>query len=176
MKQLISVLLLLILPLVASQAATDKDLLTQMLEQMNSRPGTYPDSEYESITVSPEMMKSVVQMISDSDLTSQSPLPMKKEDLVKLVRNIKGLRILQIDTAASKYNTLLQKIISTNKTRYKELPAENLNKDSIRIWLRKSHNSIVEIILVNNSKSDELQIMDFTGQFSNEFIKMLKSI
>ncbi len=176
MKSIILTFLVLLVPVLATQAAADKDVLTQMLEQINKQPKVYAESEYEVVTVSPDMMKSVIQMLESGADLPFANTPERKEMLLKMLANVNGLRILNVPSgAADKYGKLMTKMLANNKARYKEVQSNQLKQIGAAMWVRQSNNKVVEILLINKTDA-AMQVINFTGQFSNEFISMLKQM
>jgi len=176
MKNLIAIILFLLLPAIATQAAAEKDILTQMVEQINSKPTDYNESEYHSVTISPDMMKRVLALLNSGDVELPIELSSNKEDLAKMLSNVKSMRILLVKDSPDKYKALVNNLVKANKSKYKEIKTKDPSLQANNtIWARKSHNSIVEILLVQNQNGG-LQIMNMTGSFPNEFINMLQRL
>lgn len=180
MKHIIQILILsfmVLVPAGATQAAADNDFVARMMKQITSRPSVYPSTDYKQITVSPTMMQSVVEM-----LTSGAPIAgdfsnEDKEIVSKLLRNVKSLRIFVATENIKNYQALANKVLKDNKKIYTifKSPKTGETGPKAHIWTRQNGNRVVEIITILDSDegNKELRILNFTGEFNNDFINLL---
>lgn len=174
MRRLLFAILIALIPSAVVYGGTEQDFIGKMLSHVNGKADTYLTSEYEHITVSPTMIKSVLKMIgSNTKLLSEVDAD-KQEQLKGLLENVKSLRVLTVSKEADKYMTLTQKLFNKNKHVYKEYVVEQLGEDK-QIWTRQSGKNVIEIVMIEeNPKGDDtLQIVDLTGNFGDNFFNML---
>ena len=174
MKTLLFSLLMMLLPTAVAYGGSEQDFIGKMLSHVNGKADTYLSSEYEHITVSPTMIKSVLKMIgTNSRLLSEVDAD-KQEQLKSLLENVKSLRILTVSKEADKYMTLTQKLLKKHKRVYKEYAVEQLGDDK-QIWTRQSGKNVIEIVMIEEAPKgkDTLQIVDLTGSFGDNFFNLL---
>ena len=174
MRSLLFSILIALIPSAVVYGGSEQDFIGKMLSHVNGKTDTYLASEYEHITVSPTMIKSVLKMISSNTKLMSEVDADKQEQLKGLLENVKSLRILTVSKEADKYMTLTQNLFKKNKHVYKEYAVEQLGEDK-HIWTRQSGKSVIEIVMIEeNPKGDDtMQIVDLTGNFGDNFFNML---
>ena len=174
MRRLLFCILIALIPSAVVYGGSEQDFIGKMLSHVNGKADTYSTSEYEHITVSPTMIKSVLKMIGSNTKLLSEVDANKQEQLKGLLENVKSLRVLTVSKEAAKYMTLTQKLFNKNKHVYKEYAVEQLGEDK-QIWTRQSGKSVIEIVMIEeNPKGDDtLQIVDLTGNFGDNFFNML---
>ena len=156
-----------------------QDFVAQMMERINAKPDAYPATDYQQITVSPSMMKSVLEMMDKADNAIDDNVAQNKELYSKLLRNVKSLRIFIANSNAALYQDLARQVFAKNRRVYKPFKIEDSEADDNKqIWLRRSGNNIVEIIVMMGEGAGDkpMQILNVTGEFGNEFISLLKQM
>lgn len=176
-KKLIVALLLIALPILHISAANvnERDFLGIMMAHLTNQPSAYPADDYKLVTVSPTMIKALLEKLDSNTLPEN--LSGKQDVLATLLKNIKSLRMLNVAHHSQTYEALAQQLLNDNKTIYKRLKPlkKNANSTPAQIWTRKSGNKVIEILMTSTERGG-LQILDFTGDFNNEFIRILMQL
>ena len=174
MRSLLLSILVALIPSAVVYGGSEQDFIGKMMSHVNSKADTYLDSEYENITVSPTMIKSVLKMIGNNSKLLSDVDADKQGQLKGLLENVKSLRILTVSKEADKYMTLTQKLLKKHKRVYKEYAVEQLGEDK-QIWTRQSGKNVIEIVMIEEAPKgkDTLQIVDLTGSFGDNFFNML---
>lgn len=169
-KLIAIVTLLIALPFTSASAANEKDFLGIMMPQITSQQTTYPVADYKIVTVSPTMIKLLLKKLSDSstDLNFNG----KQEVLATLLKSVNSLRLLSASKHPEAYETLARRLLADNKAIYKPFKNTKAPNNTSQIWTRKSGNRVVEIVMTDTSHGD-LQILDFTGNFNKDFMRIL---
>ena len=177
LKHTLLLITLAILPMLQGLAATEKDFVAQMMEAISNQPDTYPATDYRQITVSPTMMKSVVEMMSQNSNHLSGTDAQNQEIYSRLLKCVKSLRIFLATNNQKAYTRLARRVVSNNKTIYKAFKAtSNEEKRSDRhIWTRHSGGKVVEIVMLTEEdpRHKALQILNLTGDFTDDFISLL---
>ena len=163
----------------AMEKGKKQDFVAQMMERVTARPDAYSAADYKQITVSPSMMKSVVEMMDKADNVADENAAHNKELYSKLLRNVKSLRIFIANSNPALYQDLAKQVFAKNRRVYKPFKTDDSKADERRqIWIRQSGNNIVEIVVVmgENVGDKPMQILNVTGEFGNEFISLLKQM
>lgn len=163
----------------AMEKGKKQDFVAQMMERVTARPDAYSAADYKQITVSPSMMKSVVEMMDKADNVADENAAHNKELYSKLLRNVKSLRIFIANSNPALYQDLAKQVFAKNRRVYKPFKIEDSEvDDNKQIWLRRSGNNIVEIIVMMGEGAGDkpMQILNVTGEFGNEFISLLKQM
>ena len=181
MRHTISILLLTLLPATLTWGAKEQDFVALMLEQISNKPTLYSSSEYENITVSPTMIGYMLEMM-DSEGEDAGLLAgdnaISQEQLRQLLKDVKSLRMFTASKNTEKYKGLMLKLLEKNKQTYKEIPNTNQDGNKGQVWFRQSNDKVVEIILIDKGQDDSkpLQILNLTGNFSDNFFETLMQI
>lgn len=160
---------------ISASATNEKDFLGIMMPHINSQPANYSADEYKLVTVSPTMIKALLEKMATNSLDVD--LKGNQEVLATLLRSVNSLRLLIVSSKSQTYETLAHHLLSDNKTIYKPFKTTQNNTPTPqpRIWTRKSSNKVVEILMTDNSRGT-LQILDFTGNFNKDFIRILMQL
>lgn len=168
---------LTIIPIVQAAAATEKDFVAQMMEAITNQPNSYPASDYRQITVSPTMMKSVVEMMSQNSNHLSGADAQNQEIYSRLLKCVKSLRIFLANNNQKAYARLARRVISNNKTIYKAFKgtSKEEKRNDRHIWTRHSGDKVVEIVMLTEQEPRQkaLQILNLTGDFTDDFISLL---
>lgn len=165
------------LPLLQSVAATEKDFVAQMMEAITNQPDTYPSTDYRQITVSPTMMKSVVEMMQDNSNHLSGTDAQNQEIYSRLLKCVKSLRIFLANNNQKAYARLARRVVSNNKSIYKAFKgaSKEQKRSDRQIWTRHSGDKVVEIVMLTEEEPRQraLQILNLTGDFTDDFISLL---
>lgn len=165
------------LPLIQSVAATEKDFVAQMMEAITNQPDTYPSTDYRQITVSPTMMKSVVDMMQDNSNHLSGTDAQNQEIYSRLLKCVKSLRIFLANNNQKAYARLARRVVSNNKSIYKAFKgaSKEQKRSDRQIWTRHSGDKVVEIVMLTEEEPRQraLQILNLTGDFTDDFISLL---
>lgn len=176
-QALLLLVALAIIPITQATAATEKDFVAQMMEAITNQPDDYPATDYRQITVSPTMMKSVVEMMQDNTNHLSGTDAQNQEIYSRLLKCVKSLRIFLANNNQKNYARLARRVISNNKSVYKAFKgASKEEKRSDRhIWTRHSGDKVVEIVMLTEQEPRQraLQILNLTGDFTDDFISLL---
>lgn len=162
----------------AAQASGDKDFVARMMERMEACSDNYPSSEYKHITVSPAMMRDVVEMLASAEEADTSGKTEDKQIVGELLHSVRSLRILVALDNVSAYRSLADKIFRDNRKTYRkyESPGQDGDRHAASVWTRQAGDKVVEIIALLGGENGALRILDFTGDFSNGFIALLSKL
>lgn len=125
-----------------------------------------PDNEYKCITVSPNMIGKVLQMIQNSEKKD-------KEQINKLLPYVKSLRIFSATNHINHYYEETQKLLDKYKTTYKPYRANSNEKMTPCIWLRKNRTKVIEIIMLSRQEDNFFQVVNLTGDMTKDFVTNL---
>jgi hypothetical protein len=84
--------------------------------------------------------------------------------------HIKSLRVFSAQQNSDAYYENVTTLLNKNKSTYK--PYSTADKENTCIWLRKNKNTVIEIIQINK-KEDDLKVVNFTGEMTNDFVNEL---
>lgn len=117
--------------------------------------------DYHCITVGPNMMEKVLDMMSRNTDAANSQIR-------KVLPHIKSLRIFNALQNRDFYVERANKLLKKNKARYKQYASNNRSN----IWLRKNRDAVIELIVLSTG-DDGFKIMNLTGEMSAEFVSEL---
>ena len=138
-------------------------LLVNKIEEESAEHHITPET-YDCITVGPAMMEKVLDITDDNDNEHT-------EQFRKVLPHIKSLRVFHTQQNIPYHRNTIQDLLSQNKTKYKLYKACQKQKKS-NVWLRKSKDTVVEIIILNN-KEDDLKVVNLTGDMTTDFVTEL---
>lgn len=174
MRTLLFSILMTLIPSTVIYGGSEKDFIGKMLDYVNGKSSIYMTSEYDHITVSPTMIKNVLNMMGENSKMLSDNEADNQELLKELLENVKSLRIFTVSKQADKYEALTKQLLHKNKHVYKEYAVEQLDDDK-HIWTRQSGKNVVEIVMVEEDPKgdDTLQIVNLTGNFGDSFFNLL---
>lgn len=176
-KHIILLLAVAVLPLTEGFAATEKDFVALVMEAIGNQPDTYPSGDYRQITVSPTMMKSVVEMMNQNANHLSGTDAQNQEIYSRLLKSVKSLRIFLATNNQKSYSRLVKRVISNNKGIFKAFKGASKEErhSGRQIWTRHSGDKVVEIVMLTEEepKQRALQVLNLTGDFTDDFISLL---
>jgi len=166
-------LLSLILSVSFSKADSSKDFVGLLLSDIKSTQKTqnFSEQDYQCITISPAMMEKVIDLMSEKNKNEEdSNTDNNRQIIKKILSHIKSLRIFSAQHNSDTYHEYVITLLNKNKNKYK--PYTTADKENTCIWLRKNKDTVIEIIQINK-KEDDLKVVNFTGEMTNDFVNEL---
>lgn len=134
-------------------------LLVSTFESQETNKETQKD--YECITVSPDMMGKVLQMTEDNKDGSQ---------INRVLRHVKSLRIFSVNRNSKQYYSEVQELLKKHKGTYSPYKAKAKDNSAPCIWLRKTGNQVIEIVMLNRTEDEGFQVVNLTGNMTKDFV------
>lgn len=183
MKTLIQIIfaaLALLLPSATLQASNNTDFVGQLVKQIEDNPEAYPPSDYEVTTIGPSMIENVIKVLMAGKIANDNINEESQKNLATLLKSVKSLRIFTTNEKGQTYNDVATKLLAQNEKIYKkyDLKKETNPECPAQIWTRQSGHKVVEIValLPNTDKKKEFDIINVTGNFTNDFMELLVNI
>ncbi len=155
------------------KADVNEDFVGLLLSDIKAEQNTNNTSEedYSCITIGPSMMEKVLDMMSnDTEEDPAADTDTDKEHIKKILPHIKSLRIFNAQHNMDVYYNNALTLLNKNKNKYKVYNANG--NETPCIWLRKNKDKVIEIIQINKQE-DDLKVLNFTGDMTNDFVKEL---
>ena len=150
MKYILS-LLSFILSVSFSKADVSKDFVGLLLSDIKSTQSVQNSSEedYQCITIGPTMMEKVIDMMAEKNKNEEGSNADKNRQIIKkILPHIKSLRVFSAQQNSDAYY------------------------ENVTTLLNKNKNTVIEIIQINK-KEDDLKVVNFTGEMTNDFVSEL---
>ncbi len=166
-RRLLILSLCIVLTLAAQAKKETQDFVTQFMTELQNDSHVSED-DYRCVTVSPQMMERVLQMMQANTL--------KDEDQIRdALTHIRSLRVFTATDNIEIYSNKNQKLLKRNARQYKRIrqTEDSEAEHNMQLWVREANNQIVELVLINSVSEDLFQIINFTGDFDREFIDEL---
>lgn len=164
MKKLF-VCLLLGLVVTVVQAAKTEDFVAQLIAGLpQTEQKETPD--FECVTVSPQMMEKVVEMMQNNEIKDD-------EQLQNALKHVKSMRIFSAKRRGTYYYDETLKLLGKNAKNYKPFSADKKTEKKPCVWLRKDGRRVIEMVVLNHSDDENFQVINLTGDMSREFVDEL---
>lgn len=156
--------LLLSLSVNAQQA---KDFVELLMNDLKEQYQEAENEEYGCVTVSPFMMEKMLEIMQTNN--SQD------NDLIeRLISHVKSMRIFSATKNIDRYHAEAQQLLEKNEKQYKAFQADAQKKDTQPcVWIRKSGQKVVEMIVLNLTEGQNFIIINLTGNMDKAFIDEL---
>lgn len=124
------------------------------------------NDDYSCITIGPAMVEKVLEMMSNNKESDKN-----QEQIKKVLSHIKSLRIFNAQQNIELYYNDIISLLNKKQKTYKKYTTST-EKDASCIWLRKNKDKVIEIVKLNKTE-DDLKIVNFTGDMTDDFVAEL---
>ncbi len=159
MKRIFTILLLLVTLPLAVIAGREQDFSSRFISLYGA------EHELSCKTISPKMMEKIMQLDS-VEANAQA---------LQILAQLKSIRILTCNNEGDESQQLFEKAITLakrNKRRYKSYT----QTDDMTIYTRRHGKRLVELVVVQLKEKQMFQLLNFTGNMSDEFIHQVLAI
>ena len=166
-RRLLIVTLALVLTLAAQAKKETQDFVTQFIAELQTTEGAN-ENDYTCITVSPQMMERVLQMVKEKTL--------EDEDQIRgALTHVRSLRVFTARENSELYTAECKRLLERQTRHFKQVKTEATEQnENTNLWVREYNKQIVELVLINRVTGDDLlQIVNLTGNFDSEFVDEL---
>jgi len=147
-------------------AEKTQDFVAQLMSDLEEQYGVDNNDEYGCVTVSPSMMEKMLKMLQSKDAKND-------EQIQRILPHVKSMRIFSATKHIDRYNTAATKLLNKNAKSYRPFKASAEKNMDPCVWVRRSGNKVIEMIVLNRKENENFQVINITGDMSKSFVNEL---